>query len=74
MIAEVKHSVAGNYKLPNSPFKLSKTPIELEKGSPVLGENNREIFGQLGLSADEIDEMLKQQAQVRTMFSEWAMK
>jgi CoA:oxalate CoA-transferase len=74
MIAEVKHSVAGNYKLPNSPFKLSKTPIELEKGAPVLGENNREIFGQLGLSADEIDEMLKQQAQVRTMFSEWAMK
>ena len=74
MIAEVEHPTAGVYRLPNSPFKLSETPIELKKGAPVLGENNREIFASLGLKEEEVDAILQEQAKRRTMFREFALK
>lgn len=74
MIVDVSHLTAGTYKLPNSPFKLSKTPVEVKKGSPILGENNREIFTELGMSKEEIDALLEKQAKSRTMFKEWEMK
>jgi len=73
MIVELTHKTAGTYRLPNTPFKFEHNPITLTKGSPILGENNREIFGELGLSKEEIDALLEKQAKVRTMFKEQAM-
>ena len=55
MIREVKHSTAGMLKVVNNPVKLSRTPVNLEKASPVLGENTEEIFvNLLGLSQAEM--------------------
>jgi len=55
MIAEVKHSKAGNFKVVNSPIKLSRTPVKLEKANPELGENTEEILtGLLGYRREDI--------------------
>ena len=55
MITEVKHSKAGSLKVVNSPIKLSRTPVKLEKANPELGENTEEILaGLLGYSREEI--------------------
>jgi CoA:oxalate CoA-transferase len=74
MIATVKHTVGGEYKLPGSPLKFTNEPIKLTKGSPVLGENNREIFGKLGMTNEQIDALLAKQAKVRTFYKEFEMK
>jgi len=70
MILEVDHKTAGTYKIPNSPLRFSETPVNIKHGAPILGENNREIFGQLGLSKEQIDALLEKQAKVRTMFKD----
>jgi CoA:oxalate CoA-transferase len=55
MIADVKHSKAGNLKVVNSPIKLSRTPVKLEKASPELGENTEEILtGLLEYSREDV--------------------
>jgi CoA:oxalate CoA-transferase len=55
MIAEVKHSRAGNLKVVNNPIKLSRTPAKLEKANPELGEHTEEILaGLLGYSREKI--------------------
>lgn len=74
MVATVKHKTAGEYQLPGTPMKFTNNPINLEKGSPILGENNREIFSGLGLSKEEIDAVLAKQAKVRTVFKEFEME
>lgn len=74
MIATVKHKTAGEYQLPNNPLHFTNNPIKLEKGSPILGEHNREIFTSLGMSKEEIDAVLTKQAKVRTFFKEFEME
>ena len=73
MIATVEHKTAGTYRLPGSPMKFTNEPVQLVKGSPILGEHNREIFGKLGMSKEEIDALLTKQAKVRTFFKEFEM-
>lgn len=74
MIATVSHKTAGQYQLPGSPLKFTNNPVKLEKGSPILGEHNREIFGKLGMSKEEIDVLLTKQSKVRTFFKEFEME
>lgn len=48
------HAVLGTYNAVGPPFKLSATPAHLERGAPLLGEHNRQVFGSiLGLSDEE---------------------
>jgi CoA:oxalate CoA-transferase len=63
MIAEVKHSKAGSLKVVNSPIKLSRTPVKLEKADPTLGENTEEILtGLLGYSREDIASLREEKA------------
>jgi len=63
MIAEVKHSKAGNLKVVNSPIKFSRTPVKLEKANPELGENTEEILtGLLGYSREDIASLREEKA------------
>jgi len=56
MIAEVRHPEAGDFKVVNTPFKFSRTPVHVEKASPDLGEHNREVLGGLlGMTEEEIE-------------------
>ena len=55
MIVEVDHPVAGKFKMPGIPIKLSETPGEIESPSPLLGQHTEEILNELlGLSKEDV--------------------
>lgn len=74
MIINVTHKTAGNYQMPGTPLKFKYNPVEITKGAPILGENNREIFGKIGLNQEEIEGVLNKQKKVRTLFPEFALE
>jgi formyl-CoA transferase len=49
MIVTVDHPERGPFKTVGSPLKLSDSPVTVER-SPLLGEHNAEIYGELGLT------------------------
>ena len=55
MIAEVHHPKAGSFKVVNTPIKLSRTPSKLERASPDLGEDTKEVLKKLlGISNQDL--------------------
>jgi CoA:oxalate CoA-transferase len=59
MFLEIEHNNGVKLKVVNSPFKFSRTPIEVVQPAPDLGENNSEILGSLlGLSKEEIARLI----------------
>ena len=55
MIARVQHPQAGMLRVVNSPIKLSRTPVKLERASPQVGEHTNEILTTLlGLTEEEV--------------------
>ena len=55
---EVEHPVIGRAKIPGFPYKLAKTPGEIDRPSPLVGEHNEFILGKcLGLSPDEVKQL-----------------
>jgi CoA:oxalate CoA-transferase len=60
MFVEVNHPQAGNFKIVNTPIKLSRTPGLVNKASPDLGEHTEEVLtGLLGFSKEEITDLRK---------------
>ena len=52
----VHHTKMGDVRVDGLPAKFSKTPWQIERGAPCLGEHNDEVFSRLlGLSQAEID-------------------
>jgi len=63
MITRVKHTQAGMLRVVNSPIKLSRTPVKLERASPVLGEHTEEVFmNLLGLSKEDLAKLREEKA------------
>ncbi len=63
MITEVEHSKAGRLKVINSPLKLSRTPVKIERACPELGEHTEEVLQNLlGFSQEKITELRSVQA------------
>ncbi len=62
MIVEVEHPVAGETRIPGIPIKLSRTPGEIHKASPVLGEDTEKLLKQyLGLTPEQLVELREKQ-------------
>ncbi|MFI5562412.1 formyl-CoA transferase [Amycolatopsis japonica] len=55
-VVEVAHPERGAFKTVGCPLKLSDSPVEVER-SPLLGEHNAEVFGELGYGADDLDRL-----------------
>ena len=52
---EVEHPTAGLLAFPGFPYKLSKTPAEVHRPPPLLGEHTEEVLiGLLGYSSDDV--------------------
>ncbi len=47
MIVEVEHPIAGKFKMPGVPIKLSDTPGSVRTPAPVLGQHTEEILKEL---------------------------
>jgi crotonobetainyl-CoA:carnitine CoA-transferase CaiB-like acyl-CoA transferase len=61
MIVEVRHPESGNFRVVNSPVKLSRTPAQVERGAPDLGEDTEKILAEvLGFSQAKISELKEQ--------------
>lgn len=61
MIIEIDHPVSGKLKVPGIPIKLSETPGEIKRTSPLLGEHRNEILKELlDYSEEEIKELEKE--------------
>jgi crotonobetainyl-CoA:carnitine CoA-transferase CaiB-like acyl-CoA transferase len=55
MYTKMDHPTLGPWKFQNAPFNLSKSPVEVYRPPPLIGQHNREVFeGLLGLSLEEI--------------------
>jgi crotonobetainyl-CoA:carnitine CoA-transferase CaiB-like acyl-CoA transferase len=53
MIQEVDHPTLGELRLAGVPFKLSRTPANVRRAPPLLGQHTDELLTWLGYSADE---------------------
>jgi benzylsuccinate CoA-transferase BbsF subunit len=48
------HPTLGPWKFQNAPFDLSKSPAEVFRPPPLIGQHNREVFeGMLGLPLED---------------------
>lgn len=55
----MEHSVIGEHAYQSPAYRLSKTPCDIRKASPCLGEDNEHVYKDiLGLSDDDIAELL----------------
>ena len=54
MVAETDHPVLGRIRTLGSAIKLSRTPPDVGRRAPLLGEHTEEILKEFGFSASEI--------------------
>jgi crotonobetainyl-CoA:carnitine CoA-transferase CaiB-like acyl-CoA transferase len=54
---EVEHPVLGRIKTNGFPIRYSKTPVELERVAPQLGQHTDEVLQEIGYSGSEIAEL-----------------
>ncbi len=62
LAVEVEHPVMKKQIVLGAPWKLSETPAKVTKASPVMGENNEYVFGELlGIPGSEIKRLMDEQ-------------
>jgi len=54
IVVETEHPAAGPLRQARAAARFSRTPAEIRRAAPALGEHTREILGELGYSAAEI--------------------
>jgi crotonobetainyl-CoA:carnitine CoA-transferase CaiB-like acyl-CoA transferase len=57
MVFEMDHPEHGKILQLGAPFPFSKTPVQYRLSPPRHGEHNREVYGGLGLSSEEMDQL-----------------
>ena len=57
---QIDHPEAGSYQYPGPLFKMSRTPWELRRPAPALGQHNREVYAERLKMSDAEMAQLKQ--------------
>lgn len=56
--AEITQPLAGTHKYPGAPLKYQRTPWEIRRPAPTLGQHNEQVFsGRLGMTAARLAEL-----------------
>ncbi len=61
LVAELpiaEHPVAGSHHVVPSPVRFSATPASVRSPAPRIGEHNREVLVEVGMTEAEIDALL----------------
>ena len=58
LFREIGHPVAGSHEYAGAPFRAGANPPQAGR-APLLGEHNRQVFGELGYSPEEIVELAR---------------
>ncbi len=58
VIVESDHPVAGRLRQARPAPRFCATPVGPPRGAPMLGEHNREVLSELGLTTEEIDRLV----------------
>jgi crotonobetainyl-CoA:carnitine CoA-transferase CaiB-like acyl-CoA transferase len=58
MVPTVDHSIAGRMQTIGLPVKFSETPGSVRRAAPVYGQHTREVLGEFGYAAAEIDALV----------------
>jgi crotonobetainyl-CoA:carnitine CoA-transferase CaiB-like acyl-CoA transferase len=64
MVVELDHPRAGATRSLGLPIKLSATPGKVARPAPLLGQHTREVLGEYGFSAREIEDLVRSGAAV----------
>jgi formyl-CoA transferase len=59
MVQEIDHPDAGRIKALGNPVKMSKSPPQLRKAAPRLGEDTRALLGELGYASAEVESLMR---------------
>jgi len=62
MRTSVDHPTAGKIDMSNSPMHFSRTPTEIRRYPPLLGEHTAEVLGEFGYSRTEIERLIEADA------------
>ena len=58
MVVELEHPKAGKTRALGLPIKFSATPGRVARSAPTYGEHTREVLGEFGFSAAEIEALI----------------
>jgi formyl-CoA transferase len=58
LFVDLPHPVLGMVRAIGSPLHLSDTPPVMRRAAPLLGEHTREVLGEAGITAAEIDALV----------------
>jgi formyl-CoA transferase len=59
MVVDTDHPTLGRMRTLGSAIRMSDTPPVAGRRAPLLGEHTREVLNEIGLSAEEIDAILR---------------
>ena len=57
MTVRLAHPLSDDLELVANPIKLSRTPVQVRRPPPLLGEHTDQVLGELGLEAAEIQRL-----------------
>ncbi len=56
-LPERDHPVAGRYRVVPPPVRFSRSPASVRSDAPLIGQHNREVLAEVGMSMEEIENL-----------------